>query len=495
MKRLSLFILSCLLTVSGFAQSLYVCQNGTYTEVSDFPLEFRGTGAATAIVSSTGTRFLVQKIDSITGAKPNTHITVDFSAIAKNHTVNGVYVMNNSGVSLKAISSAKSYCNSQSVNIIPMLVSEGATQVDFTLGYSKKLSKGITITVRYDNNSYLTLRDETPIGDDGRYDIKFTFTGNETLKGAWMACLPDQLYLNNLSVSGSHNTAATSFSAVVNPIAKCQHLSIPEQLEKGCRVFDIRPRYTADNASNLSLDNLEIFHGQKGTGKKFKDAMDELVQFVTDNPTETVIVILKAENSGNTERYDCWRESIRTYLTNNKSKLLKTVTTATKLGDVRGKIVVMSRNGYGNSDDKDRDVCYGCYIDGWGDDNAESEGYLSKENWISIADCHISDHYNNGDESGKAQEVLTNLTKAASSAKTSKDWYITNVNVQYQTFHGIDQYATTINGLVCNTLRTSDAPQGRYGIVLMDYIGCDAQNGTELMYLVNRKNFEYLYEE
>ena len=483
------------LSLTGSAQSLYVCQQGKYTEVNDLPFEFRGTGAATAIVSNDNQRFLLSKVDSITGTKPNTHVTVDFSALANGHKLNALYVMNLSGTSFRAISSAKSYCSSSSVNVIPMAIPDGVTKMDFKLGYNKQMLKGVALTVRYDNNSYITLVDETPVGEDGRFEISYKFTGNETLKGAWMACLPNQLYLNNLSVAGSHNSAARSFSAIVNPIAKCQHLTFQEQLAKGCRVFDLRPRYTAKNVSELTLDNLEICHGTKGTGFKFKDAMDELVQFVTDNPTETVIVLIKAENSGQAEHYPEWREAIRTYLQNNSAKVLKSVTTSTTLGAARGKVVVMSRNGYGTDDEKDRDVCYGCYIDGWGDDNAACDGRLTKENWGFITNCYISDHYNNGDEKGKANEVLTHLTKAASSPKTSKDWYITNVNVQYQTLHGIDQYATTINGLVCNTLRTTDAPEGRYGIVLMDYIGCDAQNGTELMYIVNRKNFEYLYEE
>lgn len=57
----------------------------------------------------------------------------------------------------------------------------------------------------------------------------------------WMAELPDNLYVTQVSIPGTHDTATASVTGATAVNSQCQTATIQQQLEAGVRVLDLRP--------------------------------------------------------------------------------------------------------------------------------------------------------------------------------------------------------------------------------------------------------------
>lgn len=102
---------------------------------------------------------------------------------------------------------------------------------------------------------------------------------------AWMGAINDNTLLSALSIPGTHDSGAR-----VEPIggtAKCQNLSISEQLEAGTRYLDIRCRHIGDAFA--------IHHGSIYQNLNFNDVVTACYNFLNAHPTETIIMSVKEE--------------------------------------------------------------------------------------------------------------------------------------------------------------------------------------------------------
>ena len=115
---------------------------------------------------------------------------------------------------------------------------------------------------------------------------------------SWMRELKDETPLSALSIPGTHNSP-TCHRAL--PSVRCQAVSPQKQLENGVRFFDIRLQ--VETPEDLSKDGLILVHSVfpiSLTGTKyFRDLVNEVMQFLDKNPSETVIMSLKREGTGN----------------------------------------------------------------------------------------------------------------------------------------------------------------------------------------------------
>lgn len=80
----------------------------------------------------------------------------------------------------------------------------------------------------------------------------------------WMSALSDSLSLASLSIPGTHESCAR-FEPLAGS-ARCQTLSLSEQLEAGVRYLDIRCR-RVDNS-------FSIYHGMVSQNMTFEDVLD-----------------------------------------------------------------------------------------------------------------------------------------------------------------------------------------------------------------------------
>lgn len=467
-----LLLLPSLTTIAD--DSIYVCKNGVYdNRLLDDGLEIKAAD---------------YDCDSIVFTRPNPQVQLDFAKFAQSHTVNAVFIKAKGEQRLASNEALKTYSASSTsaADVMRLEVATGTTQVEATLNIVTNLSKGITFTLLYDGDQYLTIDDETPIKTrQNNFLHRYVFHADDARKNNWMATLPSKVKFNMLTLPGSHDSAT---SGVSTDISQTQSLTIAEQLAAGVRAFDFRPRYTASSESDIQLENLEIYHGITATGVKWKDAMDAIIQFLKENPTETVFVNLQKENAWGTDYSSTWRTSIRTYLANNKTNILQKITTTMTLSDCRGKVVVVSHNPYG-PEGSNYGTVYGGLTANWGDDETFTTT-INYTNSASICPATISDNYNASDTTEKQGYIKANLD-AANSDKSTK-WYYTFMNVGWSLFGGTpSDYAKTHNAYVYNLLQ-SNTYDSRLGIIFYDFCG-DADYTSQLLPALIEHNHQYLY--
>ncbi len=347
------------------------------------------------------------------------------------------------------------------------------------------LSEGVLVTVHTaDGKYYSQLFDQINAKDVNT--LQFTVTQPSNL---WMSTLPGNVYFSMLSTPGAHNacTGGVSTSA-----ARCQSEDLAGLLANGVRAFDLRPRYTSNSVDDITLDNLTIYHGSVSTGVKFKDAIDVLINFVRNNPSEAVSVIMQKEDShlifSLDDQSETWRASMRECFSDASRSpyIMPDVRNNHTLDDVRGKVSIVSKNPYGNSSNGYRDVVYGAIIENWPDDNVVNNFSCNMTlagNWV---DCQASveDAYNSSTDTKKSQ-ISASLLLASNNTNHSHYVY---------TFLSLANspasYAATLNPWTAEQIGNIPGP---LGYVYADYQGSQNNGGNNLLRVIVEQNAKYVY--
>lgn len=349
------------------------------------------------------------------------------------------------------------------------------------------LAKGVKVTVRTTDGKFYS-QDFTSLSVGKTNDLTFTQT---TAANLWMATIPGNTYFSMLSTPGAHDAATSGVSGLFASYAKCQSQDIAGLLASGVRAFDLRPRYTSSSANDIKLDNLEIYHGIIATGVKFKDAIDVLINFVKNNPSEAVSVLMQKESSSGSDQSETWRASIRECFSdaNRSPYLMGSVRGYHTLDDVRGKVSIVSKNPYGNSSNSYRDVIYGAVVENWPDDGVVADyscAMTQAWNWV---DCRASveDAYNSNTDTKKSQ-VQTQLNLASDNTDHFRyNYTFTSIA------NSITSNAKTMNDYTANTLIPK--LNGPLCYVYGDFMGDGSYNGSVLVKAIVEQNYKYVFKE
>ena len=150
----------------------------------------------------------------------------------------------------------------------------------------------------------------------------------------WMKSLDDNTSLRDVNMPGSHDTMA--LYSIGDLAGQCQSLSLNDQLNVGVRFLDIRLK--------LDHNQLKAVHGIVDEKASFKQ-IDEIVEsFLAKNNSEFIIMSVKEEAKASNSSIS-FEDALKEYV--NKDIYLKERTLPSKVGDVRGKILLLSR--YANS--------------------------------------------------------------------------------------------------------------------------------------------------
>ncbi|MCR5217652.1 phosphatidylinositol-specific phospholipase C [Treponema sp.] len=257
----------------------------------------------------------------------------------------------------------------------------------------------------------------------------------------WMSQISDSAQVSAISIPGTHDSGATYES--VYGTAKCQSLSITDQLEAGVRYLDIRCRNYEDA--------FVIHHGSVYQHLNFDDVLTACQTFLSENPTETIIMSVKEEYDayGNSKSF----ETVFLEYMDSYSDLFWTHSYIPSLGDVRGKIVLLRRFsastwplGLNASS-------------GWGDNTTST---------ISYSNCtlRIQDSYKVGSNSNKWSTITSLFNEALSGS--SSTLYL-NYTSGYKSFLGIPNIRYVSNTINSNLSSYFADASGRYGTVIMDF--------------------------
>lgn len=162
----------------------------------------------------------------------------------------------------------------------------------------------------------------------------------------WLKELKDDTLIASLAIPGTHNSFACHTAL---PSVQCQGESVADQLSHGVRFLDVRvgknPLKSGDDANELT-----VVHGKFPVKipfpKKFDSALDEVYEFLDKNPSETVIVSIKQEGTGewNNDK-DEFANLIWDEYVNPKKNKWYLGTNLPRLGDARGKVTLFRRFG------------------------------------------------------------------------------------------------------------------------------------------------------
>ena len=147
----------------------------------------------------------------------------------------------------------------------------------------------------------------------------------------WMKSLDGKKLISQISLPGTHNSAA--LYEPIRGTAKCQNLTIKQQLDAGVRFLDIRCRH-----QNNAFD---IYHGPIDQHQNFADVIKSATDFLRAHPSETIVLSVKEEYNAqdNTRSFEATFDDT---IARNPAPWLLGSTVPT-LNQARGKIVLLRR--------------------------------------------------------------------------------------------------------------------------------------------------------
>lgn len=457
-------------------------------------------------------------------------VDVDLSSF-DGGTIQSVSLLSNSGASLAGRMSYKysdktaslvnndasgsGYAASNCISNLVTVSNVGVDQPSYVRFYVLPVQQasGFTITVRTTDGNFYTKKSTTSVGNSAvntdylasmsnqtgnaclPYYKKYKFNKvNNATQNLWMATIPNNLRLRQLTIPGAHDAATKNCGSA----SKCQTEDIAGLLANGVRGFDLRPAYTS--FSNITADNLMIYHSSSSTGVYFKDAISTLVNFVKTNPSEFVTIIMQKENSkSGSDRSSQWRAAIRSIFgsDDNVNNILRYVETYQNVGDARGKLVIVSKNPTGTDANADGsqvnwDYVYGGKIDNWPDASASESCVIRKEGSTAVADASVEDSYDLGDTNAKKTIVSEYLNKAMNDG--SPRWFYIFNSLGYKVLgDNPSGYASTMNPWL-TTYINNTASANRLGFIFADFIGSSSNGGAALLKAIIQHNHKYVYK-
>lgn len=338
------------------------------------------------------------------------------------------------------------------------------------------LAEGVKVTVQTADGKFYS-QNFNSIEAGKNNDLTFTSTTADNL---WMSTIPGNTYFSFVSTPGAHDAATSSVSGTFSAYAKCQGEDIATMLKNGVRAFDLRPNYK--NNTTITADNLYLYHGTYNTNVTYVDAMKTLVDFVKNNPSEAVsIIMVKEAGLGNTDySADMWKVINNCH--SSYSAYMKLLDNANyTLDDFRGKICYVNRTG--------TDCTNTVRIYNW-PDNGNVTDYSSAIGNKCFA-C-IQDMYNSNGNT-KQTEIEKMLEK--SSSNTDKKNFHYNFCSSAYKLGGSSpaKYANETNSVI-STYLNDGSITGPTGYVYADFIGSSSNGGAELLSAIVNQNYRYVFQ-
>ncbi|PSL47185.1 1-phosphatidylinositol phosphodiesterase [Chitinophaga niastensis] len=262
----------------------------------------------------------------------------------------------------------------------------------------------------------------------------------------WMGQISDNTAVSRLSIPGTHDSGARF--EPVSGTAKCQNLTIADQLNAGIRFLDVRCRHIGDKFA--------IHHGSIYQNQNFDDVLNACFSFLNSHPTETIVMCVKEEYNA-TNNTQTFEQTFDSYVQQNPGQW-SLGATVPNLGQVRGKIVLLRRFGANNTPK-------GIDATNWSDNTTFSINNGS-------ANLRVQDQYQVPDNNAK----WNNITSLFSEAKNGdlSVLYINFTSGYKSLIFGIPSITTVSNAINpnLNSYFTSNT-QGRFGIIPMDFAASD----------------------
>ena len=264
----------------------------------------------------------------------------------------------------------------------------------------------------------------------------------------WMKKIPDNRQLNRVSIPATHDSGATRASHDL----KCQVVGVNDQLMLGIRGFDFRLRA-------LTSDSLGVFHNDFFQFTTWEhDVLPIMVDFLKENPSETIIVTVKCEGENPEKDAKLLAKSLAD--TQIKNFIVQDFNPRATLGELRGKILFFFRTAPAMKNYP------GALCDGWGESglhNVTLTGSNGKSAQASVEDFYA--FRDKWDSPNKVMEIMSNINKALDEPQNSPNWHISFASASAAPGDGPRDFAEIINPAIASELQQI---KGSCGIVPFD---------------------------
>lgn len=283
--------------------------------------------------------------------------------------------------------------------------------------------------------------------------------------GKWMGNYPDNYPVFKMLIPGTHDSEAldfTGFLVIASTAAKCQKDHIRQQMLQGVRALDIRLKKWKED--------LYVAHGRVSTNTEFeRDVMKPIITFLNENPTEFIFMMI--DNEGKAD-YDWWNKKVSSIMKKPEfySYFATSIDDKTTLGELRGKIVLISRQNIGVYFDK------GMFFADWGDNSPGKDVYMAPLSPQGHeTQIWVQDNYKGISTDQKVKATIDTFTKSI------EMYYNHRWTINYSSLSGINVYnnAASINPAVMRSLDALKIPF--HGIIYTDFITVQGTVGIEYM--------------
>ncbi|MCR5849318.1 MAG: phosphatidylinositol-specific phospholipase C [Bacteroidaceae bacterium] len=299
---------------------------------------------------------------------------------------------------------------------------------------------------------------------------------------AWMGGVSDDTFISQISIPGTHDAGTghgvNNAYVIVSgkTYAVTQEKTLTEQWNSGIRAFDLRPA--------VDGSRLRIYHGLISTNLYFDDALTTLCGLLDSHPTETCIIFIRHESEGD-DNNDSWGTKMKELLNSNPTKShAVNFNPDAKLGDMRGKLLILCRDNYGTNP-------VGGYISGWGFNPNFANQQGAKINGIGTqGPLYVQDFYDvsASDAPATKSASIQRMLQFSCTENTNPSLWVVNQTSGYSktasifgntvaTSDGYRDNAATQNPVVIDYLNSHT---GSTGIVLMDYAAEDVSGNYQV---------------
>lgn len=322
------------------------------------------------------------------------------------------------------------------------------------------------------------------------------FVQNRSLTSNWMATLPDERKLVELSIPGTHDAATWNYSQTrqdelsdyasssltLAKYYRCQEKSMFDMLDGGVRFFDWRIAYNPGN------ETIGFHHGAAvlDPNATLQDVLYGFYHWLDQHPTETVLVSINHEGSTGTPDDATYYKQIYDTLNSGLSAeyWVQANGTIGTLGESRGKLVFLQRFSWDKLPSAD-DKRFGINLpgDAWTDNGRDITIIYNNE---LDQKAFIEDFYEMDLDSGSSTDAFVsekfNATtahlKKASSSELEQLWitFASGYADYSNTDHPITPEVMALGddtawGMNQRLLLWLFAHRGRLGVVVLDFFG------------------------
>ena len=321
-----------------------------------------------------------------------------------------------------------------------------------------------------------------------RYEISYNglpaLSAWGTTYGKWMDYIPDNVLVSELSIPGSHNAATSSISS---SLYQCQSKTIAEQLNNGVRVLDLRPAGA----------DLMIYHSDQSANITLEQALESVTSYLNSNKSEGCIIFIKNEG----QAWDSHKQKLTDLLQKFTANTVE-YTTKLTVGQLRGKIFILSRNAYPNphrggifqyvtQNDNGKDVTY----NGWPDNTSGSEVKIALKGDSPEDEKEkfwLQDQYETN-RNTKIASFKAYVDKAQSATgKATNEWLCNHISLAISRLNITTSIKSTAQNLNPQAASYINSNPGRTAIVMMDYSCESSADGDDLVSAVINQNVRYV---